>query len=515
MRTYRLGVAAEDAEILIDGFGMPARFRNIPCRWASTEARLRAPEGARSIVLVAGTEFEQEIELRAGGKSLGKALVSEGDYTRARFELFAGARELVLRCRENPNNTSFDYRDLAVAEVRFEGAEPLAPAERASGVRYDGEEELIRLSRPFEGMRLFWGDLHIHSNASLCDRPFQGSPEENVVHARDACKLDFCSLTDHAEHIKEEGWEKTKELAREYTTSSFVVVPAYEWTSSYYGHRNVYSSDGKAPLVRAHARTGDTPEKLFCALRESRDVENVVVVPHHTSKRMFPANLIPHDPELERSFEIYSKWGSSEYWGNDLQETSGSYAAHPGLFYADTLAAGRKWGVVGGCDGHVIAAGARGLAGVFARELTADALVRAIRARRTFATTGTRSRILISLNDRYFLGDVVAPGRYELEAMQPLRVYVELAADSPVERLELVENNAVVHAQTVSTAGGYYALRFAREFGEVDSFRHFAFEYVSPPLKKPYFPRFFYARATLANRHAVWSSPVWVVPRLD
>ncbi len=511
----RVGDPKSDGNILLCGFGFPSPKG----RWMGAEASLLLPFPAkeiRSFRLLAFAEKEQELKVYHEGRLLKVETFQAGEEREVVVPFEAeGEEKPRLDLKAKFYESKWDYRSLLISQIVVELSEEVEWVKEAppAGPEEAYRRQVEKLGRGYEGLKVFFGDLHIHSNLSKCDYPYSGSPEENLRYARDLKGHDFAALADHAEDMSEEEWRELNHLLDEFNEEGrFVTIPAFEWSSCFYGHRNVYYlRSGRPKFSCTHPRS-DTPAKLYRAVREAAG-EEAVVIPHHPAKIMFPLNWDYHDPELERCVEICSKWGSSEHYRNPLQladEPGTPYGTFPGLFVQDALARGYRLGFVGGSDGHVLKPGSRGLTGIWAPELSREALFDALRKRRTFATTGARIQILFSLNG-HPMGEEIKVNRYQLEALYPFEIYVEVLAESPLERVELVENNQVVFSATWAFAGGFYAQRLVeRGVEEPEVKRHINFVWKPPAHPCIHFSRFYYVRAIQADGHMAWSSPIWV-----
>jgi len=138
----------------------------------------------------------------------------------------------------------------------------------------DRNGQIVARSNPIEANakegedRIFWGDLHCHSNLE------QGleSLEFLYKYARDQEKLDFLGHVEHCsaaktrwtgKHYKtwkggmpsveaynKDQWEYRKEMVNKYYESGrFVTLLAEEWASNLYGHENVFFSETEGPLL--------------------------------------------------------------------------------------------------------------------------------------------------------------------------------------------------------------------------------------------------------------------------
>lgn len=100
---------------------------------------------------------------------------------------------------------------------------------------------------------------------------------------------------------------------------------------------------------------------------------------------------------LQTTVEIYSERGQSEYYDPNhplsYENCSPSGTSSGGPHYArDAWVAGQRLGVIASSDNHTASPGQphRGLAAVYAEDLTREAIFDAIAARHTYGTTGQR-----------------------------------------------------------------------------------------------------------------------------
>jgi len=351
-----------------------------------------------------------------------------------------------------------------------------------------------------DGLDLYWGDLHCHSFAS----DGLNEPDHLYEYARDIDRADFAAIADHA-YMSDEGWRQCTEAAAKYNRDhEFVTFLGYEHSAAG-SHRNVYFKADRGKLIRhcreaemmqghmmgfadgadyrtRHPSAGSTPE-LF----ESLCDEECMVIPH--LHRMDWEN---HDPAFESLVEMYSNWGNREYPGC-------KYASVAGTRDIDTvqhaLSLGYRLGFVGGGDGHagrpgkdywLRVRGARpcGISGIYAKELTRDALWEALKARHCYATTGKRIIVKFELNGS-MMGDTVRLSRADTAREIRVRVY----GTARLRRLTLVKNNIDIHVvePEKDEADFRWAEGQAAESGD-----------------------YYYLRVEQADGAMAWSSPVWV-----
>ena len=350
--------------------------------------------------------------------------------------------------------------------------------------------------------RLYFGDPHSHSLASDGTWP----AETAYRHADEVAGLDFAGITDHAERVTDEEWAAAVDAAAYLTRDDFVALAGYEWTGRDAEHRCVYSVGGTAIPVARTGAFGYTADPL----EEVTDLWDLLagdalVVPHHPGSAVGPAHLwADHDPGLEPAVEIYSKHGSSECFGCE-PALGEDWALAEGNYVRDALAEGLRFGVVGGGDGHEAPLGGMepdhadvfgdgdhgpmarrgGLTGVWAADLTRDDLFDAVRARRTYATTGARIFLLLEVDGVPMGGEVAADS--------PPEVHVIAGGTGDIVALVLAKHTAAAGFEEIDLFDG------ANPLVEID--------WVDEELGAD---AVYYVRVEQADGHRAWSSPVWV-----
>lgn len=260
-------------------------------------------------------------------------------------------------------------------------------------------------------LRPLYADLHVHSDDTI------GTNDTlyNLSYGRDVAGLDVLGYTANDFNITEARWNKSVELIHSLNEAGrFVCYPGTEWcgNSAAGGDRNIvflgegkprFPFDEQGRLVRSFEwneftqgtiRPGTWPvDDLYAAYAD--DPECHLMIPHVGGRR---CNLDWHHPQLERLVEVGSSWGQF-HW-----------------VYAEALARGYRVGAVansdehqGRCGGGVPATavfGSRGgLTGVLATRFDRQGVGQALRARRTFATTGERSFASLRLGS-HWMGEV-------------------------------------------------------------------------------------------------------------
>ncbi len=342
---------------------------------------------------------------------------------------------------------------------------------------------------------LFWGDLHSQTYFSDGLRV----PEELYHFAHHEGFLDIFALADHSEFLTGAQWEYFTRVTNDfYRPGRYVTFVGLEWTNSAIGHRNVYYPGDHGPILRYNDETGDNLQKLYAAASR----HGGLVIPHHSANVTMGVDWDTlHDPEHVRLVEIYSVWGNSERpaTAGNTRPIRTLGGEEEGRHVLDALARGYTLGFVGGGDIHDGRPGdelhtlqdrpagyrqlhRQGIMGVWARELTREAIWEALWNRRVFATTNVRIILRFEVCG--------APMGQTTTAAGPRRITLHAATQMPIEKVEIVKNGRDLFTATPGTA-----------VADLD------FEDAAADTSD-----YYYARVTRSDGEMAWSSPVWVVP---
>jgi len=301
----------------------------------------------------------------------------------------------------------------------------------------------------------FWGDLHGQTGETVG----VNSAESYFLFARDLAFLDITSHQGNAFQINRHFWARLNELTQRFDEPGrFLAIPGYEWSGNtgVGGDRNVYFRNEGALIRRSsHALITDmsdvatdctTAASLFASLAGEDAVAYA-----HVGGRWADIRLA-HDGRVERSMEIHSAWGTFEWLLHDAFDL------------------GHRVGVVANSDGHKGRPGASypgastfgaygGLTCFKMDALDRDALFDCLRRRHHYATSGARVDLEVVANFqqpatvfdddprlgatgsrrslRATMGDVV-------QCVDDPEITVKVAADSPIERIELRSGREVL-----------------------------------------------------------------------
>ncbi len=361
------------------------------------------------------------------------------------------------------------------------------------------------------GHRVFFGDIHTHSGQvgnELKNRGCGwGSREDNYAYARGPGGLDFYGLSDHEWQVDQDKTDSYFQLADGHNQDGeFVCLPGFEFTSLLYGHRNIYFKESGGPLVNASkpwgrptkdAELSTRPEELWQALEASG--ADFISIPHHVSAASHPFNWATFNARHDRLVEIYSCWGSSEYYGDFPRGVSDRYRS---LTARDALDRGCRIGFIASSDGHdghpgnaqsplvkhhhIFHHNGSGLVAVLIDRLTRHDVFSALEQRRCYATTGVPIRLWFDI-DGSPMGTESAPlGKNGKPTLR-----VKCAGTNGIDHIRIVKNGRVVHTLWCH---GEHETDLRWKDGEHDPAR----------------PAYYYIRVVQVDRESAWSSPIWI-----
>jgi len=293
---------------------------------------------------------------------------------------------------------------------------------------------------------VLFGDIHNHNAHGYG----VGSIERSLEIAR--THLDFFAFTGHSswhdmpsmEGERERHWidgfKRLKDtwprvqqvIADGNRVGEFCAFLGFEWHSSQWGDQCVVFPRDHRPL---HYTSDPEQLRRFCL------EEDALMIPHHLAyaKGNRGVNWDIFREDCTPVVEIYSEHGNSEddrgpypYFAHSMggRETSNTVRA--------ALAQGLRFGFVASSDDHAGFPGAygEGLMAALAGDFTRDAILEAIRARRTYALTGDRIEVDFSVNG--------APMGASIAAGHSVEVSFAVRGRDELDAVEIVQDGRVV-----------------------------------------------------------------------
>jgi hypothetical protein len=398
-----------------------------------------------------------------------------------------------------------------VARHRFVVPLPhLAPGVyRAIAYRAGTRAEVAR-SNPLQvideragGERIYWGEIHAHTEMS----DGIGDCSELYRHALEEGYLAFASAIDHAEFFSDNEWLWMQDVTNSWNQPGrFVTLVGYE-TEGKQRDRNVYTSRPRLKLFRGRYPPTSSLDVVWGHFHGDEEVVGGVhaLLAHGINWEHWGH----HDPSVERFVEIYSMWGASDFRDsrlvpNWIDEWISRGNIHPPMTTNELLQKGAKLGFTGGgdchqgrCgfvsedpDGHIaipehLATYTQfrcGMTAAVLPRLDRASLIKSIRNRRTYATTG--ARILLDFTAADLPMGAIGTAK---EVVCCATVH----AVEPVCLIEIIKDGRVV---------------WSAEFNHLDVTTHWRDP--EPPNDEHYY----YLHVVQIDGHMAWSSPIWIGP---
>ncbi|NOZ21192.1 MAG: DUF3604 domain-containing protein [Planctomycetes bacterium] len=295
--------------------------------------------------------------------------------------------------------------------------------------------------------QIYWGDIHGKTEYTPGAR--RTTVDQYYVYGKEVALLDFCAITDEGAGFKEEAWAAAQDAARKHhVPGEFITLKAFEWASSLYGHRSVYfTGDRTEPKLDDKGNLDWLDIRDFYALFKDRDV---LIVPQNT---FVWTNWDFHDPVHECLVEVYSSWGACEKHGNPLW----THSEIPGGGVQAALARGYRMGIIASSDTQFGMPGKSypehwdvkpfkgGLAAVYAKELTREAIFDAFKRRQCYGTTGARIIVEFFVNDQPMGSEVEVPFQ---DNETPRVLKVKVIGSEDIAEVVIVRNNTDIYRAT-------------------------------------------------------------------
>lgn len=360
-------------------------------------------------------------------------------------------------------------------------------------------------TRCLRGKRVYWGELHGHTNLS---HDGQNDTVAAYRFGRDAARLDFAAVTNHTAYsapskplapdvrayFNGAWWNEHREAARAcYEPGRYVPILAQEIHPGDGGDHDIYHPHYRSRVVVPSRGTrGDVEscDKAYRRLYTRLRKQKVLIIPHVGGG---PKDWRYHDPKVERLVEVASTHGPFESFAQaGLQR-----GYRLGMVYGSDFHCGKP-----GHSGYVCAGGddfdvkghkmlmpringsgwSNGTTAVLSRTLDLDSVLDALWRRRCYACTGRiRPLVDFTVNDRVMGSSLRSDVRPCIQA--------HLAAAKNIRSLHVIRNQSEIKR-----------MRCGKREADL------AVEDPSPEAGMNYY----YLRAVFEDDEILWTSPVWV-----
>ena len=317
---------------------------------------------------------------------------------------------------------------------------------RASGDFDARSNPVVAVADDSRHLPLFWSDMHWQTDSTVGI----GSVRECLSYARDAALIDVAAWQGNDFQITPQGWdEMRREVARFNEPGRFVVFPGYEHSAlrpTGGDHNVLFLSDDAEFFPSSRWQNEDlidvakerTSTRQLC--REFRNRRDVMLIPHVGGRA---SHLDYFDATCMPVIEIFSHHGNFEWFAKDALSrglivgfvaTSDDHTGRPGLTSPTGVFA--AWNQSLDLQG--------GHTGVYAQELTREAIWDALRARHCFATTGARIVLDVRMNG-HMMGDIVQGTRGTLAA--------SIHGTAPLLETQILRGARIVYEHVLATPG--------------------------------------------------------------
>lgn len=389
----------------------------------------------------------------------------------------------------------------ATADVRGEAvAGPIGETKTAKPRPAPNPHETLELDG--ETYTLYYGEMHTHLGEYPGDRTIEMWTDRYYLNAMESGVLDFGAASDHdwpsmtnSKYRVEQAYSNV--LSEEGRFEGFA---SYEWSGDAagrrrYGDRTVVFTKPFSTIYRITDPESDSIEEL----RELLASDNAIPWVHHVGAPWGAMDWSKHDETFEPVVEVTSAHGIYETY--DRPRAVPDWLRRPPVgktSIQDGLAAGKKFGFVGSSDRHDGISGYdTGMLAVFAKELSRESVLEALRARRSYAVRGGEP-ILVDFR----VNGVFQGGEVESSGSRP-HLSVRVKAKSPIEKVEIVSDGDYIftHVPDDDAASTQFSYRDTNE-REPGTY-YYARVWLKGRSQEPDYLR------QLVGKYA-WSSPVWL-----
>ncbi len=358
------------------------------------------------------------------------------------------------------------------------------------------------LSIDGESYTLYYGELHTHLSEYPGDREIEFWTDRYYLNAMQSGVLDFGATSDHDWPSMTNSKYRVEQAYANVLSEPdrFEGFSSYEWSGDAagrrrHGDRTIVFSRPYSPIFRITDPASNEVEELHRLLAG----ENAIDWAHHVGAPWGVMDWSKHDPVAEPVMEITSGHGIYETYDKSRAVPDWLRRAPVGKSsIQDGLAYGKRFGFVGSSDRHDGISGYdTGMFGVFAKDLSRESVVEALRSRRSFAVRGGEPLLLDFRVNSVFQGGEAAAGS------EPPHLSVKVKARSAVEKIEVVRNGAYIFTYVPESETTRAAFDYRDTAGAVPG-------------------TYYYVRVRLKGRQPIlqpgrgdtgkyaWSSPVWI-----
>lgn len=293
------------------------------------------------------------------------------------------------------------------------------------------------------GMQLVWGDLHPHSAYSKCMAADDGFPLDNLRYLRDVLGCKVLCLVEHTTLLSCTEFTHVYDRLELEAGDDCAVIYGGEPGSQPAHHINIYAGDRETfDRLREISFLFHQEKEVFGQIKRHFGPLGVLPVRHcHGQVNNEFGIRSPRTVELyDREVEVAME--AMQLRGDMMVELAWRVSGMP-IFPNNFLNAGARIGLVGGTD-HSNPPGPNSfcLTGFWVNELSSQAVMDAIRQRRTIACSNAKIAIYAELDGQ--------PMGREVAVRGPVRIKAHLSAGTDLRRVCLMRDGQLLAWQELT-----------------------------------------------------------------
>ncbi|WP_160724102.1 DUF4350 domain-containing protein [Bacillus sp. USDA818B3_A] len=266
----------------------------------------------------------------------------------------------------------------------------------------------------FTGGNHYRGTTHNHTNIS---HDGAGTPED-ALKAGKYYNYDWFAFSDHSHDIDPEklgsdtverttadgkavperkggeDWQLTKDLAKQYTTDDYVVFPAFEMTSTTWGHSNIFGSDNFIDR-NINGKQYQDLSQYYAWVMTYDDIVGQFNHPDMSANAF--NNFKPYDANVDKLFTMLEVGNGSGHYGYANAETKFYSALDLGWHVAPTYGEDNHEGTWGQVNARTV---------IVADDLTQASLLHSMRNMRVYMEEDPNFTLDVLANG-YYMGSTV------------------------------------------------------------------------------------------------------------
>lgn len=261
----------------------------------------------------------------------------------------------------------------------------------------------------FDGGNHYRGTTHNHTNIS---HDGAGTPED-ALKAGKAHHYDWFAFSDHSHDIDPEklgtdtvvrdgmqertggsDWQLTKDLAKQYTNEDYVVFPAFEMTSTTWGHSNIFGTDNFIDR-NINGKQYQDLNQYYAWVMTYDDIVGQFNHPDMSNNAF--NNFKPYNKEVDQLFTMLEVGNGSGHYGYANAQSKYFAALDLGWHVAPTYGEDNHEGTWGQVNARTV---------IVADDLTQESLLHSMRNMRVYMEEDPNFTLDVKANG-YYMGSTV------------------------------------------------------------------------------------------------------------